>query len=427
MPTAHERRAIGKSLLALWNYESRDSRAFRPTLVKVRVLRADPAYASAVVALRDRSGRRRRGPWMAVLRHDHRGFLGAPWSVIGPAVDFPLSCTDVTKAQVRALLCPSPWEVLDHTRPDVAEQTTYDQRLPASDIHRVDWRRIVLPGGACGSSRPIRARRRDRFGAIASIDGDVNLPWWNTVVVSWRRHAVFGDLDGDGRDEAALDVACANDGGTASGQLRFSAVIFKADGRRLHALGVIPVEAPLDIRAAHVPVGFVKRIGSGGVVMKESWYGPYDTTPGGSGESVVTWRYESGRFVPTDTRIVEPVWRSAVGIADVIARPGYHPLWRFPRNSVNPVPLTRELRFDLTFVNLGGRAKRNVTVTVTIEQAPSPIVRQLTIPHIQGWGQKTLRIRHLDEVLPGSSALTVDIHQRGAHPKRFRVKFTPAD
>src|SRR5438045_1569938 len=96
-PTAHERHAIAKSVRELWNYRSRSSRAFRPTLVKVRVLRAHPAYASAVVGLRGR-----RGEWMAVL-----SAAAGSWTVIaGPAVDFPMSCTHVTKAQVRALLCP---------------------------------------------------------------------------------------------------------------------------------------------------------------------------------------------------------------------------------------------------------------------------------------------------------------------------------
>jgi hypothetical protein len=422
-PTAHERQAIARSLLQLWKYESRNSRAFRPTLMKVRVLRSDPAYASAVVALKARSGRRR-GPWMVVLnRHLVHAFGGSWPVVVGPSMDFPLSCTRVTDARVRALLCPSPWKVINYPRPAFHEQTTSDQPLPSSDLHLVDWRKVLLPGAACGSSRPISARRQDRYGATAFVDGDVNFPWWNTVVVWWSRHPAFGDLDGDGLDEAALDVACSNDGGTAGGQLHFSAVVFKADGAQLRALGVIPVEQPL-IRAGHVPVGDVARIGSDGVLMRENWYGPFDTTAGGSGESVVTWRYQDGRFVRTNTRILVPVWRSAVDIADVIGRPGHHELWRWPLGHVNKMPLTRDLRFDLVFVNQNRRAKRNVGITVTIDQAPSPIVRRLKIRRLKGWAQKTLHIRHLEEVRPGAAAVIVDIHQPGAHPKRFRVKFT---
>ena len=84
-PTAYERHAIAKSLREEWNYESRTSRAYRPILVKVRVRRARPAYASAVVALRGRSGDWR-GPWMVALsRH-----VDSWWVVAGPAVDFPL-------------------------------------------------------------------------------------------------------------------------------------------------------------------------------------------------------------------------------------------------------------------------------------------------------------------------------------------------
>ena len=50
---------------------------------------------------------------------------------------------------------------------------------------------------------------------------------------------MFGDLDGDGRDEAALSVVCANGGGTAGGQLAFSAVIFKAVGRSFRVIGIV--------------------------------------------------------------------------------------------------------------------------------------------------------------------------------------------
>jgi len=41
---------------------------------------------------------------------------------------------------------------------------------------------------------------------------------WPTVPQVWvdRRHVVYGDLNGDGRDESALLIVCANLGGTAA-------------------------------------------------------------------------------------------------------------------------------------------------------------------------------------------------------------------
>jgi hypothetical protein len=63
-------------------------------------------------------------------------------------------------------------------------------------------------------------------------------PWWPAVVVNTAWNGVrYGDLDGDGRDEAVVDVVCSNAGGTAAGQLAFSSVVFAARGRSLRSIG----------------------------------------------------------------------------------------------------------------------------------------------------------------------------------------------
>jgi hypothetical protein len=310
--TARERAEIGVTVAETWEYESRPPeglRSFypvrlrrltpRPRVVTIRISRADPRYASVLVV-------RRGARAVLVLRRD-RGTTGRGWGdpVAGPALSFPLSCTLATPRGVRDLLCPDPWSRLGFPRPQLRAQTALTQRIDSPDLHSLDWRSIALPGGACGSSRPIRPHRY-RYGPAALIHPDVDLVWWNPVVVdSWSKPA-FGDLDGDGRDEAALGVVCANGGGTAGGQLAFSEVVFKAVGRSLRVVGILTPRQPL-APGAHVPLSHVVTIERGKVVVSEAWYGPNDGDCCASGRARTIWTYTAGKLQPSRTTILRAV------------------------------------------------------------------------------------------------------------------------
>jgi hypothetical protein len=438
-PSARERQQITASVHDVWRYEARRPNTIdeffqgvrrwpplRPALVKVRVLQANPAYATAVVTLLGRHAERRGGPWILVLHRGGGWPVRGGWSPLaGPAVDFALSCTRVTAANVRALMCPDPWTVVGYPRPHVHQQTTSTQPVSSPDVHRIDWRTVVLPGGVCGSSRPIRPRRT-KYGPMAFVRADVNLPWWNPVVVDSWRNPTFGDLDGDGMDEAALDVGCANGGGTAAGQLEFSVVIFKADGKRLRALGVVPIEQPLDVRAGHVPIGGIDRIERGAVVTREGWYGPFDgCCP--SGRASATWSYRNGRFVRTGTRLVTPVWTSPVQVIDVLGEPGDHELSaRNVGGRRTTVPLTRDLHFDLLLENEGSVIKDSVKVTLTIRHGRSRIVRTRTIRRIVPWAvdDTVLHFTRLGSLQAGTAVVVIRIGLPGANPLVYPVRFT---
>jgi hypothetical protein len=113
-PTARERAQIAASVRDLWLYESRRPNTvdkyfrgvprrpiLRPVVVKARVLRANPSYASAVVMLRDARRKIHDTPWIVVLRGGS-SYTPGGWSPIaGPALDFPLSCTTTTPKSVR--------------------------------------------------------------------------------------------------------------------------------------------------------------------------------------------------------------------------------------------------------------------------------------------------------------------------------------
>jgi hypothetical protein len=427
--TALERAQIASTVNATWKYESEPPpsvRLFyharlrrprgRPRVLSVRVSVRDPRFASAVVE----TGR---SPAVVVLEKDKDSDFGR-WGyvVAGPALSFPPSCTGATPRALRDLLCPDPWRLLGYPRPRARAQTRLSQRIPSPDLRRVAWRRVVLPGGACGSTRPIRPHAY-RYGPAALIHTDVDLSWWNPVVVySWSK-PVFGDLDGDGRDEAALGVDCANGGGTAGGQLRFAWVVYRATDRSLRVVGILPTRQPLDPETPHVPLNTVTRIERGKVVVSEAWYGPFDGDCCASGVAKTVWTYAGGKLRPTRTTIVRPPWTSPLRIFGVVAEPGEQEVHPFERTRVHT---SQGFRFVVTINNVGSVTKRNVKVTLRIRQSPSPIVETRTIARITPWQRPaTLFFGHLGRVELGKrTTLTIEIGDRGTSPERYAVLFT---
>jgi hypothetical protein len=114
---------------------------------------------------------------------------------------------------------------------------------------------------------------------------------WNPVV--------YGDLDGDGNDEAALVVGCSNGGGTADAYLAYAQVVFKARARSPRALAIVtPQQRP---RPNVLPTLLQVTIRRGEVIAHEAWYGPNDGTCCPSGRSTTTWRYGHGTLRPVRT------------------------------------------------------------------------------------------------------------------------------
>jgi hypothetical protein len=196
-----------------------------------------------------------------------------------------------TPKTIRDLVCPDPWSVADYPRPRIRLNASVEMPLASPNLRAVDWRRVLVPGAACGATHPIRLDPRSDWGD-AFVRSAVH-PWWPAVVVGTGWNGVrSGDLDADGRDEAALDVACSNAGGTAAGQLAFSNGIYAARGRSLRSLGIVTPRQPLYAAATHVPLVWAE-IRRGKVVAHESWYGPHDGTCCASGRTI--WRFETGR------------------------------------------------------------------------------------------------------------------------------------
>jgi hypothetical protein len=171
------------------------------------------------------------------------------------------------------------------------------------DLHQVHWSKVTLPGAVCGSSHPIHLHHH-----LAVIHShrwgkrwrSASWPAWPRVTVDagWNP-VVYGDIDGDGKDEAALVVGCSNGGGTADSFLAYAQVIFTAGKRSPRAIATL---TPQQRRNPNVlPTLLQVTIRRGEIVAHEAWYGPNDGTCCPSGRSTTTWKYLSGTLRPVMT------------------------------------------------------------------------------------------------------------------------------
>ncbi len=157
-----------------------------------------------------------------------------------------------------------------------------------ADLHQLDWASVHVPGDFCAIPAVIELQGGEAM-ATSRKFGRVHLGSMQEVT--------YGDIDGDGRPEAALKVECDNNGGTADGQLGFGAVILTSRHGRLVALGSItPQEQASD--AIHVTLLADVQIQRGSVVVHESWYRATDTTCCPTGTALTTWNLHGDQLSP---------------------------------------------------------------------------------------------------------------------------------
>jgi hypothetical protein len=434
-PTPQERRQLVAETTSDYAYESDPApyrpgrigirlpfrfglRHLQPRVVRIRVSRRDPRFAVEVVELRDERGRRRPGTEVRLLERV-RG--DPPWALFAESgTKFEIACTRATPKPIRDLSCPSAWSVLGYPRPRVLLNAAVSMRIHSGDISAVDWRNVTVPGAACGATQPIRLHPTGWGDAFVR---SAVRPWWPAVSVG-AGSADFGDLDGDGRDEAVLDLDCSNAGGTAAGQLAFASVVYAMRGHVLRSIGIVTPRQPLAARAVHVPLEFAE-IGAAKVVAHEAWYGPYDGDCCASGRARTIWASDRGRLRPVRTTVLQKPWSSPLLIFDALGEPGDQELSRERRTRVT---MGDRLRFAVSIESLGNRTKRNVKLTLTIRRGSTrPIVRTRRIDRIAPLpaDMATVSFGRLGQLHPGKATVTVEIADAGAYPVRYPVRFVP--
>lgn len=152
------------------------------------------------------------------------------------------------------------------------------------DLRAVDWRQATLPAAFCEVEEPVRLRNGTARATSAL---------WGAVEVFLDVDVHHGDVDGDGRDEAAISLGCDNTGGTASSQLAFAFVVVTARGGQLELVGEISTTTMRD-DAPHVPLLTEPRFEKGAITVKELWYRPSDSNCCPSGASLTRWWLRDG-------------------------------------------------------------------------------------------------------------------------------------
>ncbi|MFJ8159416.1 hypothetical protein ACIRBY_00640 [Streptomyces sp. NPDC096136] len=161
------------------------------------------------------------------------------------------------------------------------------------DLHTVDWAHTPIPGDVCAVPGLVRFDDKGEAWGTSRT--------WGPVLVNLERDVAYGDIDGDGRDEAGVTIGCHNGGGTAAGRLAWGGVVF---GRRGSDLTVIGTLTPRQQLPEAMPTQVARiQIALHQVVVYENWFRDGDSTCCPSGGATTVWAHEGNRLTPGAPRI----------------------------------------------------------------------------------------------------------------------------
>lgn len=220
---------------------------------------------------------------------------GGSWQPLffGGMTAFPNACIRGVAADFRELLCPSPWRVLGLRTPSLPRLAVPEVNVGPKGLHGVDWTSIAIPGLVCGAPTPVRLR--DGSATVVSMTD----PWWDFVNVN-TEPPVYGVLAGV--RVAVLTTECDNAGGTADGQLAFSAIVYGSSHHRLQVIGIITPRQPFGM-APHVPLLGGFKFAKGSIIVQEGWYGQNDGTCCPRTVATTVWRYANGSLDAVRTTV----------------------------------------------------------------------------------------------------------------------------
>lgn len=113
---------------------------------------------------------------------------------------------------------------------------------PPLDIRKVDWSQFTLPAGTCGSTGPVQLH--DAEATVTPPGGYRGFPTVKAIFYNdlpGGPGPTYGDLAGDGRIQAALDIGCDTGGGTAGNDLGDTLFVYSVTPEnQVLLLGTLP-------------------------------------------------------------------------------------------------------------------------------------------------------------------------------------------
>ena len=196
---------------------------------------------------------------------------------------------------------------------------TVSDDIAARDVRRIDWANASIPGAVCEQDE-----------VITFTDGlaDDLPPYpgqsWPMDAFAYFDEVDYGDVTGDGADDALLTVECTNDDATAAGRLVWSIVAFSGESGSVRPIGTITGQHGLTgSLPAHLGVA---GIDAEGVRIEEAFYGPQDGSCCPSGTAETLWRWTGSALEVVSSDVVMPAIDPESPDAPVATADGFGPV-----------------------------------------------------------------------------------------------------
>ncbi|WP_408993500.1 hypothetical protein [Streptomyces sp. 1268] len=161
-----------------------------------------------------------------------------------------------------------------------------------ADLRDTDWDDVPVPGDFCGIPGLVPVDHTGHAMATSRT--------WGPVRVTRTKNIVYGDTDGDRRDEAVVFVGCDDNGATQNADIAVAYAVYAGVGKDLVVLGsMTPRQKSAHSHTALARVEFAP----GRIIVHEKWYRADDARCCPSGDATTVWTREGDRLKPGAPRV----------------------------------------------------------------------------------------------------------------------------
>lgn len=161
-----------------------------------------------------------------------------------------------------------------------------------ADLRDVDWANTPASGEFCGVKGLVRFDAQGEARATSTV--------WGPVRVRQGTEVLYGDTDGDNRDEAVVYVGCDDNGRTQNAQIAAGYVVYGHAGKNLVVIDSI---TPQQKSASYLTALAGAEFAPGRITVHEKWYRTGDSHCCPTGDATTVWTREGNRLIPGEPRI----------------------------------------------------------------------------------------------------------------------------